>query len=333
MGLFKSKTTTKPKSIWKRILRVTTKVILFGFITLLLLEICFRYQVIDFYSSELKAINSEKELHSEGGILVIGDSFSAHPTGYVAVLRKNHPEHSIVNTSIPGTGIRQHMLLASSRISQFKPEKIIYQMYVGNDFMDINHPTNYSETSFIRNLYWSTADNFLFLRYLNRKTAGLRSEVGLEKKLHRSNFSVDQYNKREKILFKVAPSHINDVIHLYDNQADNYLEWKNNFEDLIELCPNVTLLIIPHCAQVNMKYKSQMDSLGAEFSNDINIINYQLINRIKKDYPEVTLINPLKDFQEAEKNGNQLFYDNDPHLNAEGQKILGNVVDKQLFTQ
>lgn len=314
------------KSLIKSLLRTLLKVFVIGLITVLLLEVCFRFQVIDYYSSELEGLNSKQELESKGGILVIGDSFSANPKGYIGILRDSFPNESIINCAVPGTGIRQHMLFASSRITKFKPRKVIYQMYVGNDFSDLRHPTNFSKTSWIRNFYWIVSDRLLFLRYINRKTAGLRAQKGLSDDLHSTLFDPKKYNNREKIQFAVAPSHINDVIMMKPSVHALYQEWRDSFKELVAICPNLTLLIIPHCAQVNSNYLTNMETIGAQFDNEVSATEYPLLVKLREDFPTLEFINPLELFQKKDSLNSHLYYDNDPHLTSDGNQVLAKYI-------
>src|SRR5690606_32098707 len=103
-------------------------------------------------------------------VLIFGDSFTAHPDSYVKYLNSGYTS---INCAIPGTGIRQHALIFSKRIDEYKPKAIIYQFYVGNDLLDLYHPINFSELSFLRNLYWKISEHMLILQYINYKLAFL----------------------------------------------------------------------------------------------------------------------------------------------------------------
>jgi hypothetical protein len=107
-------------------------------VSLCLLEIAYRYQIIDFYKLELQALNPDLEKeYTNGNVLIFGDSFSGFPNGYVEQLRQEYSETNFINCAIAGTGIRQHALFFDSRIKRFKPNQILYQFYVGNDLLDI----------------------------------------------------------------------------------------------------------------------------------------------------------------------------------------------------
>ncbi len=62
-----------------------------------------------FYKTELENLNTEIDPKKKN-ILVIGDSFSAHPASYVKQLTENFIQYNFINASVPGTGIMQHEL-------------------------------------------------------------------------------------------------------------------------------------------------------------------------------------------------------------------------------
>ncbi|MEL7223064.1 MAG: hypothetical protein AAGJ93_17200, partial [Bacteroidota bacterium] len=106
--------------------------------TILLLEVSYRWNIVDFYGANLRRLNTE-ELGTKSdlpSVLVIGDSFSADMSSYVGFLRDSLREHRIINAAVPGTGVRQHQRFFKQRIREFQPEMLIYQLYVGNDLLD-----------------------------------------------------------------------------------------------------------------------------------------------------------------------------------------------------
>ena len=92
-------------------------------VTLVLAEICFRFYVIEFYSVELNALNSENELDDSArtDVLFLGDSFTANANSYVAKLRERLP-FKMVNSAVSGTGILETSFMAPSRLKKFRPK-------------------------------------------------------------------------------------------------------------------------------------------------------------------------------------------------------------------
>lgn len=303
----------------------------FSFACLLIIELSFRYQVIDFYKSELKGLNTPEQLNNKkNNILIFGDSFSAHPFSYVQFLDSSY---NYVNCAIPGTGIKQHSLIIPKRIKQYQPKAIIYQFYVGNDLLDIKHPINYSELSFLRNVYWWLSEHFLFLQYINYKLAYLNPKNQSFIELKENVFSKKSYNQRVKTYFKASPFYLNHTILLNDEATRLiYAEWKDHFRELFNNNIPIYLLVIPHNAQINKTYYERNVSIGAILSDSIQKENYPLIEKMKKDLPYIKIINPLPYFQHLENN-DSLYYENDPHLTLWGQKKLALFVNKELKKQ
>lgn len=302
---------------------------------LLLLEVCFRYQVIDFYASEWKLLNKNvASKKASKKILIFGDSYSAAPNNtYVNVLRDSFPDYAFYNASIPGTGIRQVALIASKRIKEVQPDEIIYQVYVGNDLSDIQHPTNWSQLNFFRNCYWSLSDQLLFLHYLNYSSGQFASHDKPYLGKADEQFSVTSYNAREKIYIQSDPFFFENAISLNGKDAELFKELmektKNVFSDYLAK-GKVIFVLIPHSLQVNQTYYDNMKKLGCQFRYSFAAINrhYLFCEKFKTEFSS-SVIDPLPFFQEKDS-ASTFFFANDPHLTDEGQKQLGNFLVKEL---
>ena len=303
-------------------------------VSLLILEVCFRYQIIAFYQPELKALNTKEELSStKNNIVVFGDSFTAHPDNYLSYLKRAHPDCNIVNSAISGTGIKQHELLFKERINKFNPKAIIYQFYVGNDFLDIKHPINYNELSFFRNVFWTVSEHLLVLQYLNYRLAFLNKNSQPISVLHESEFSVEKYNHRVKLYFRADAACLTKSVFLNNsNTKEVYRQWKDKFDLLNELTDGqvpIHLLLVPHNAQVSELYCERNVALGASLPSQVVNSTFPLFNQMKKDLKTIKVLNPLATFQELE-NSDSLYYQNDPHLTTFGQQALGAFLVKNI---
>lgn len=301
-------------------------------VTVLLFELSFRIQLIDFYKNELTALNPSLK-KGEKSILIFGDSFTAHINSYVSFLRQPNPEINFINTAIAGSGIRQHELFCKQRVKEYKPQHIVYQFYVGNDFLDIKHPLNYDSISLLRNIYWLISDQLLGIHYLNFRLAYLRANNQKTELVRNNKFSSSLYNQREKLQFVANPNYLENSINLKGNELDLYAIWKEKLKHLISKIDqgiSITLLIIPHCAQVNTTYQNRMETIGAVFNTDMQKVNYPLIERMRADFPEIQIIDPLEYFQHEEDNYTKLYYENDPHLTIEGHKIIAKILREKL---
>jgi hypothetical protein len=306
------------KKIWKR----TWQTFLVLFCSLLVLELSYRYQWIDFFKTEFKALNKDVK-PNRANVLVFGDSFTAYPNGYVAHFRKEHPELNVINCSLPGSGPYEMELMASRRISDYPPKGIIYQMYVGNDLTDIAPLVNWSELSFSRNCYWSVKPYFEIFGLFSRRLSGLQTDFDPKKlKQDTASFSTKWYSPRTKMMIRAESNYINHAIQAKGEMKEAMERAKESVAYLRELVPKkvpIYIVVIPHFSQVTKSYGSNYQQLSGHKSS--RKINYRFIREISK-VKGVKVLNPMRYFRERESNGEQLYFSNDPHLNETGQKAL-----------
>jgi len=312
-------------------------------ITLFLFEISYRYSVIDFYKAQVNALNS-KELRDNKSVdfLIFGDSFSAttKEINYIDKLRKNNSDLSFMNVSVPGTGIRQVNTFAKVKIKKHQPKAIIYQVYVGNDLIDVDHLWNWEKFSAIRNLYWEDSDHFLSLGYLNQRLAilNVKKDVRLAA-MTAKRFDSNLYDIRTKRFLNGDTFYLNNALMLKKDFKNRYVLWLEHMRTFLETIPNeipVYILWVPHSAQVNDYYLNNMKALGAVFDNK-NIVqqsSYPFFNEAKKDlkmYKNLKHLNPLQFFQSKDAPTSRLYYINDPHTNYYGNYVLSEFLQSQLF--
>jgi len=305
---------------------------------LFILEIIYRNQYFDFFRVELSALNTSKELQSsKKKILVFGDSFGAQQNSYVQLLKDSLYNYAVINSSVPGTSMREMSYLAKRRIDQFNPEKIILQYYVGNDLIDILHPYNRESISCLRNIYWFLADRFSFLAWINYKLGAWRTQFDKEQKFvapsNTEAFSFTNYNGRVKLLIRADKYFISRSILLNDEQYKKAFEQLTGYSIAIEdyfkhRNPNgeIILLVIPHCTETNKRYQFNYESMGATFENKTATGGYNFYSGISSKFRASKFVNPTDSFQLSEKMGKQVYFQNDEHLNNSGQKIVGQIV-------
>lgn len=303
--------------------------------TVLVVEFAYRLQWIDFYKAELKALNPREALTSDKpNILIIGDSFSADPQGYVEMMRDSLRNYDIINSSVPGTCILQHELMLNRRLKKFKPDIVLYQFYVGNDLFELHHPVNSARISWLRNVYWNASEKLLSLQYINFRLAGLRYSVyddagGSYKPKQSDTFSVENYSKREKFNYTCEPDLIENTLFLRNGREKDLISFKLKFKRMVSGIPAETrkiFLIIPHQAMLSKYYQNRHQSLGAVFESDFESLNesgFPLYREMDSMCKELgfTLISPLEDFRKY-NDSIPLYYENDPHLNTEGHKRI-----------
>ena len=306
--------------------------------TLLLMELSYRWYIVDFYGGNLRLQNEEELVSNQPSILVIGDSFSADQKSYVSRLREEMSSHRVVNASVPGTCVKQHTQFAKRRFRQFQPELFIYQVYVGNDLLEFRHPTTGPGLSWQRKLYWWMADRFLVLGYINAKLPHIRQyffpaqQVDYDAKVAEV-FSPEHYSARSKLLLKAEPELLENSVLLQRSRKDDMKEMVIEIEEMIDnLAPEVPVLVLvmPHCVQMGAPYIERMKLLGAEIDNasEIQQEAYPFYNYLESRLVDerTTVLNALTWL--SEKNGDSCFFANDPHLNPRGQQIVGDSLIK-----
>ena len=314
------------KIIWKR----TWQTLLVLFLVLCILEVSYRYQWIDFFRTEFKALNKEIDSNKQN-IIVFGDSFTAYPNGYIEHLREAYANYNFINCALSGSGPYEMELMASGRISEYPPKFVIYQMYVGNDLTDINPPVNWSELSLARNTYWSLKGYFQILGLFSRRLSGIQSDFDpAALRQDTAQFDPKLYSPRTKMMIRADKNYIQKCVNLKGEYRDAMEDCKSSIEYLRDILPKETkiyVVIIPHFSQVTEEYRDKYAQLsGHKTSQKANYPFYRAIKSIKG----VRVLNPLSEFRFFEKKGMQLYFSNDPHLNEEGHRILFEYLDSKL---
>ncbi len=327
--------------MWKKIKSGFLYLLFLGFSVLLLLELSYRCYWFDFYGGNLQTLNpieiftaTEKE-----SILVIGDSFSADQQSYVRHLREVFPQNRIVNSSVPGTCTRQHQLMLRRRVRQFSPKLLIYQLYVGNDLLEWRHPISSPHISRARKIYWWLADRFWVLGYINAKLPHLRQNIyqdlpsGIDPKLSQA-YQAERYSQRTKMLFRAEAGLVENSIRLKEGRQQDLEKMtqriRSMLEDLPTTCP-VVIVVLPHCMQLGEPYLQRMQEIGAQVENPAAITadNYPFLQYLQEQLAseKVSVVSPLPRLKVAQQT-QAVYYENDPHLNPVGQRILGEMVQE-----
>lgn len=331
----------------KKVLMLFGYLIFLFTVVLVLLNLIYTSGFFDFYAPELKFFNSRDDL--SGGkdkdtIIIMGDSFTASNAGYPNILRNILPHYSIVNSAIPGTGIIQAEIIGRKRIAQFKPRVFIYQIYTGNDLFDITYPVNWKNISFIRNIYWLVANRLPVVSYMNYRIGQLMvAETGRYIEYSPSifpykeagEFSVKSYTKHDIICNTADEKLISDTILLEGKRKNDFNALVVKLDTLLNYLPpgcKKFIVVVPHMSQLNKLYLDRAVQLGAKFSETDRILEteYPFIRQLRAKFPDVVIINPLIPFRNAVRDGMEVYYMNDAHLNSNGQKILSDVIASHL---
>ena len=324
----------------KKFARGCVQLVIISCITFLLFEVAYRYGVIDFYKADIEALNPSDSIESTTiDYLVFGDSFSTPTGNYVDRLRNRHTEKTFLNLGIPGTGIKQVNTFAKKKIKRYNPTHIIYQVYIGNDLLDVRHVSNWETISFARNIYWKATDYMWSGVYVNQKLKGLsRSKVNTHS-LKKETFSKASYTRRQGLLFNADASYLYKTITLQEDFLHRYNTWKEEMRSFLEVIPpdvQVSIVFVPHGAQVHDRYYHHMLALGAQFEdkettqkNDYTFYKQAVTDF--KTFDNVSFYNPLAFLKEKETTQNRLYYSNDPHFSDQGQIALYEFLDTAIF--
>jgi len=309
--------------------------------SLLLCESAYRWQVMDTYLPELREYNLARDLSGDDPrktILIMGDSFTAGKNSYPSLLREKLPHYRVINSGVTGTGIIETSILAPNRLKQFRPAVVIYQVYVGNDLLNISFPINWRELPFHYNLYWYLSDRLRFLGFLNYRLAQTRfpwQKTGQPlpsfQAVAEQEFSVTRYNQRFKMYVQGDPHFLNDTIMVKNRRVRDYRVQIKKMLELVRACEpygcRVYFLVIPHSCQVNQKYLAQAVLLGVIFDDPALATReeYPFLKNLQAEFAgqdKVAVLNPIRLLKEREKAGVRVYYQNDEHLTAAGQKAI-----------
>jgi len=304
--------------------------IIIGLIVLFSLEICYRYQIIDFYASELKQLNSKEELSKTNvDLLVFGDSFGAGKNNYIEQLKNKNPDLVIINSSVVGFGVIETNIIAQKRIKRFNPKKIAYQIYEGNDLLDVQNPIDWRHYSFLKNVFWKTSNHIRFLGFLNFRlkvfNRNQRISSGVELQ--------GDYAIRTKIFLDGNPNYIQDITEINPPFDKAKKRWDGYFHRFINRAKvqteNIAIYAIPHCTQVGNDYLEIYNRLNENFKEH-NLdcpsnFSLEIAGYCQKQGVEfIPLCNSLIRSENKNKNN---YYAFDPHFNENGQTLLADQLE------
>lgn len=311
-------------------------------VCLLLVEVVYRYQLFDFYKAEITYLNNSiKDKKSKKKVLVFGDSFTANMNNYVTILNDSFSDIQFINSAMPGIGAQEINVIAKNRIAEFNPDMVIVQFYVGNDLLDIKKPINWTNISFARNSFWFMSNHLYSWRFINYRLGQFKSSIGQSvettKLKNNDSFSSDKFSKREKLLLTADPFYYDKSIHVSDDFKERYEAFIANVTDISELCKPrkiaLKIVVIPASCQVNERYNINLKKMGAQFEKtSVNDTLYPFIQQLSKkmENNSTQVLNPLAIFQKAESIGTRLYFENDIHLNKNGDSVLAQFISNHL---
>lgn len=297
------------------------------------MELSFRLYIIDFYKQEFEALNLPQPIEDESkpSILIFGDSFSANADSYVGKLRNKLP-HNLINSAVSGTGVMEASFMARSRLAEYDPDLVIYQIYIGNDLLDIKHRTT-GDVPLARAFYYGLSDQLRVLKFLNYRFGQLKAgwhDLHTETAQSALPFSPERYSERQKLIFQAEPFHLENVLELKNGrEADSkvLVNRIGKIRNLLDEKTKLVVLVIPHCAEVNSTYHERMTKIGSKSSENTTD---KIYNMLETDLPGVEILNVQNHFHRQDSVGNRLYYENDPHLNNNGQSVLAEILNGYL---
>jgi hypothetical protein len=328
------------KAFFKKWLRRIAWLPLILLVLLAILEIFYRNQWMDTYKRELNALNPPTgPANPSKKVLAMGDSFTAAENSWVNVLRTRHPDWQIVNSAVPGTTIYQANLMLEGRLETFKPDLLIYQVYVGNDLFDLRYPQNWGEIGWGRNIYWGLANHVRSLAWLNYALGQFKRAASMpdfaQGKENQGAFDPAKYSERERLYLRAEPELIRNQVSLEggrEEDMEDYMELMKEFlATAREAGCRVLVLVVPHCAQVEPRYGERMRMIGAkgaEYGGEIGGAMYPFWRKLAELQGEgAGFVNLLPLLSEREGMGEAMYYLHDAHLNDAGQTMVANAVD------
>lgn len=315
----------------------------------LLFEGLYRAQIIDFYRNELIGLNPKTlfEKNNKPNVLAFGDSFIGQPQSFVEFLQDSFPNYHFVNNGIPGTGIFEARSIANNRMKEFPPKQLIYQIYIGNDLMNIRKNTNWNKLPFLKNVYYSLANHLKSLEFLNYRFAQfayfrkLKTGIGMkgadENVKEEDVFEVQKYSPYEKQVLSGDPQLLENSILLKDDRIADFTYLQENIQRLIKAANNdsipVYLVVIPHCSQVNAYYRQKYEDLGIKLPQDSLYFspNYPFIQSLKKAFAgqkNIEIVDILPALQAKDSLNNRMYFENDFHFTEAGQRLAAEVLAK-----
>lgn len=308
---------------------------------LLGMELVYRYQIVDCYLPELDAYTAPADLEPAGAkptALVLGNSVSVVDGNYVGLLREDLPRYRFVNAAVGGSGSFQMRLIAPRRFAAFQPQLVIYQVAVGTNVFNARHVIQRDRTSPVRYYFWKTTDYLPVIGYINyrlgqmdlgwlsRSPAPPHPDAGSEE-----IFSVAKFTPSARAMIAAAPSGIDDAIFLHGPQAEDARTLIEDIRATLFYCQpplcRALILLVPHPVQAASTYVPRYEALGATFSaaDNLQTTDYPLAKMLANELrasPNISIINPLDEFQARERVGEAMYLVNDFHPTAAGQHVL-----------
>ncbi len=312
-------------------------------------EVMYRWQLLDFYKAELNTLNSPNIKSSKPYLCVYGDSFSASSKSYVQILRDSLKSFQVINHAIPGTGIEEANAIIASRQQIFPSSIMVYQIYVGNDLVNIRKQTAWEHLSFFKNCYYTISNHLKFVEWLNYKLsqkaffARFKKQIGVDNSRYNDDFFSPQFfSPYEKQLLVSEQNLIENSVIPLGKRAEDVQKLIDELDYFVKVslktAQKLYILVYPHCSQVNDFYQDKYRQMGFKITSNARFMEeeFPLIIQIRhhfKSNSSVEIVNPLKAIRENDTPQNRTYLANDFHASAWGQEIVGIELVKKILTK
>lgn len=250
--------------------------------------------------------------------LFIGDSFTQgaqveYEEMYSSLISRMRPDKSIINAGISGAGICDLYHYLKSEGMAYKPERVILQIGVFNDFTNVVERTTTFSDKLIE---WSSIYRFLYSFF----SESIDLPLGRWCEPFRSS---QQGNIDDNILFKATSQKKEQ-----DKQAlVKYIDLINQLclENGSELC----IVLLPSKEQVS---KHALEEVITAFKIDISELDMTYPNRWLSDILAGKSIQLIDLYEPFASSNNKLFFNIDEHLTADGHALIAKEINETLST-
>lgn len=315
-------------------------------------EAFYRSQSIDFYEADLRRVNEPRTLvpgvRAARTVLMMGDSFTAWPTSYPALVRERlGSETRVINSGVSGFTLRQIVRILPGRLAEFEPDTVVIQLFAGNDLVELRHPVSWSRLSPVRNLFWMASDSaFETPAFLNYRLAMVRGAIlrrlrGAPEATERANqagFRVEAFSAHERTLIAAEPDYVDAQLAVDERYKAAYARYLGLLGRAIDqatpVARRVIVMVVPDPVQIHDRYVQRLRALGgvAATARAIEPSSPFLdgIATVVLSRPGARLLDPLPALRRAEREGRPVVRDTDLHLNGDGQQVLADLVMREL---
>lgn len=309
---------------------------------LALVELLVRTTALDLYAAELGAGTPAADLEptSRPTLLALGDSFTANPEGWVAILRgRLGPDRRVVGSGVSGFTARQIARIAPGRIARFAPRIVVVQLYAGNDLLELRHPPSLRRGGLARAFFWALSDAGLELPGLlnyrlgqawdafRRGRGDARIAPARRAALEALPFDPARYTARDRDLLALDPSIVERQLRLTGGMEEAFATYAVRLRSVLAACRAAgaagVVFVVPHAVEVSPLYRSRFEALGARFEAPAELGAPEsafglAVRRVVAAEPGATFLDVKPALRAAEAEGRAVYRNNDSHFSREG---------------